>query len=214
MKLPFTTEQFLDVFRLYNETVWPLQIIFYFLAIYCLYSIFRKSAFSDKLIFLFLVIIWLWMGIIYNMFFFAEINRAAYLFGSLFILQALVFAYEGLIENRLMFEFTGSIYNYTGAALVIYALAVYPLLGFLLGHRYPDSPTFGLPCPTTIFTLGLLLFLKGRIPYLLAAIPIVWSLIGFTASFTLGIYEDTGLLAAGVITMTLIIIKNHKLAVE
>jgi len=209
MKLPFTTEQFLEVFRLYNETVWPMQIIFYFLAIYCLYSIFRKSAFSDKLIFLFLVIIWLWMGIVYNIIFFSEINIAAYLFGSLFILQALVFAYEGLIENRLMFEFTGSIYNYTGAILVIFALAVYPVLGYLFGHRYPYSPTFGLPCPTTIFTLGLLLFLKGRIPYLLTAIPFVWSLIGFTAAFALGIYEDTGLLVAGVIALTLTIFKNR-----
>ncbi len=213
MKLPFTTEQFLEVFRLYNETVWPLQIIFYFIAIYCLYAIFRKTAFSDKLIFLFLVMIWLWMGIVYHIIFFASINTAAYLFGSLFILQALVFVYDGLIENRLMFEFTGSIYNYAGAVLVVFGLAVYPVLGYLLGHRYPDSPTFGVPCPTTIFTFGMLLFLKSRIPYLLAAIPFVWSLIGFTAAFTLDIYEDTGLLASGVITMTLIIIKNSKLKI-
>jgi Family of unknown function (DUF6064) len=214
MKLPFTTEQFLDVFSKYNESIWPLQIFFYFSAVYCIYSVFRRTAFSHKLVFMFLVFIWLWMGVVYNIIFFASINTAAYLFGSLFILQALVFVYEGLIENRLMFEFTGSIYNYAGALHVIFALAVYPLLGFILGHRYPQSPTFGLPCPTTIFTLGIILFIRGRIPLLLIAIPLLWSVIGFTAAFTLDIYEDTGLLAAGLISITLVVFKNRKLLNE
>jgi hypothetical protein len=214
MKLPFTTEQFLDVFRLYNESVWPLQVLFFFSAILCIYYIFRRTAFSHKLIFLFLSFIWLWMGIVYHIIFFSSINKAAYFFGSLFILQAFITAYEGVVENRLIFKFTGSIGNIAGILLVIFALLVYPLLGFVFGHRYPQSPTFGLPCPTTIFTLGIFLFIRDRIPYLLIAIPLLWSVIGFTAAFTLGIYEDTGLLVAGVITLPLIIFKNRKLRIS
>ena len=40
------------------------------------------------------------------------------------------------------------------------ALVAYPVLSAMLGREFPEMPTFGLPCPTTIFTLGLLAFLK------------------------------------------------------
>lgn len=210
MKLPFTIEQFLAVFRLYNESVWPIQIFFNLLALVCLYFIFRRTSISDKFISISLALFWLWMGIVYNIIFFTSINKAAYLFGSLFIIQSLIFIYFGLIKGSLQFEFQRSIISYSAIVLAIFALIIYPLLGFAFGHMYPNSPTFGLPCPTTIFTLGIILFIRGRIPYLLIAIPLFWSLIGFSAALTLGIYEDAGLLAAGVITIVLTLIKNRK----
>ena len=43
-----------------------------------------------------------------------------------------------------------------GVLLVIYAFA-YPLLTIASGHRYPATPTFAVPCPTTILTIGLFL---------------------------------------------------------
>ncbi|WP_414541485.1 DUF6064 family protein [Nostoc sp. CCY0012] len=30
---------------------------------------------------------------------------------------------------------------------------MYPLIGYALGRIFPTSPTFGVPCPTTIFTV-------------------------------------------------------------
>lgn len=210
MKLPFTIEQFLEIFRLYNESIWPMQIFFNLLALVCLYFIFRKTSFSDKFISISLALLWLWMGVVYNFIFFTSINKAAYIFGSLFIIQSIIFIYTGLIKRSLQFEFQRSIFSYTSIILVMFALIVYPLLGFAFGHTYPNSPTFGLPCPTTIFTLGIILFIRGRIPYLLVVIPLLWSVIGFSAAFTLGIYEDTGLLAAGVMAIVLTLVKNRK----
>jgi hypothetical protein len=44
-----------------------------------------------------------------------------------------------------------------GALLVFYAMVIYPLLDSVLGHGSPQAPLFGVtPCPTTIFTFGLL----------------------------------------------------------
>ncbi len=88
---------------------------------------------------------------------------------------------------------------------VAYHVLVYPLLGMALGHTYPRAPLFGLvPCPTTIFTFGMLL-LAARPKRLLLWLPLVWSAIGFFAAVKFGIREDIGLLLAGIITAVVIL---------
>ncbi len=41
-------------------------------------------------------------------------------------------------------------------------------------------------------------------------LPFIWSLIGFTAAFKLGILEDIGLLVAGVVGTGMILARNRK----
>jgi hypothetical protein len=49
-------------------------------------------------------------------------------------------------------------------------MVVYPLLGIRFGHSYPRAPLFGVaPCPTTIFTFGLLLWATRSVPGLFLA---------------------------------------------
>lgn len=45
-----------------------------------------------------------------------------------------------------------------GIALIADALVLYPVWSAYSGHSYPETATFGLPCPTTIFTIGVLCF--------------------------------------------------------
>jgi hypothetical protein len=47
-------------------------------------------------------------------------------------------------------------------------------------------------------------------PMHLLIIPLLWSVIGFTAAFTLTIYEDIGLIVAGVTSFVLLISSNRK----
>ena len=211
MMLPFTLEQFLDVFRQYNISVWPMQVILIALALVAtFFSIFKKS-YSDKIIISVLAFLWLWMGIVYHLLYFSSINKAAILLGSLFIIQGLLLFYFGIIKNELRFQFNLNKYGMAGMALIMFALIVYPLLGYWLGHVYPSSPTFGLPCPTTIFTFGMLLFSSFRVPFLVIIIPVIWSIIGFSAAVSLGMKEDTGLLVAGFVCIIMIIHKNKGL---
>ena len=53
------------------------------------------------------------------------------------------------------------------------------------------TPTFlgSMLCPLTVFTLGMLLLLKTRIPFFIVIIPILYSL-GSIIPISLGIYED------------------------
>lgn len=130
--------------------------------------------------------------------------------GGLFIIQGLLFFYYGVLKQKLHFSFHTDVYTITGGIVMLYALILYPLLGYLAGHSYPDAPTFGLPCPTTIFTLGLLLCTGKSLPLPLLIIPLLWSLIGFSAAFTLGVQEDTGLIIAGLLTLILVIVHKRK----
>jgi hypothetical protein len=61
---------------------------------------------------------------------------------------------------------------------------------------YPSTPTFGAPCPVTLFTLGVLLMSDGRHTKRLFVIPLLWAVLGSIAAFRLGMKEDLGLLAA------------------
>ena len=80
-------------------------------------------------------------------------------------------------------------------------MTVYPHIGMLTGHAWPDMPMFGVtPCPVTIFTFGMLLLARGYSRWLLV-IPVVWSLIGGSAAFLLGVQQDWLLLASGVMTL-------------
>ena len=94
----------------------------------------------------------------------------------------------------------------------LFALAAYPLLGWLAGHGWPRAAAFGVaPAPTTIFTFGMLLMLEGGAPLYLFAIPLLWSLAGGSAAvFMLRIPEDVSLLLAGVVGFGLLVWKRRQ----
>ena len=198
MKLPFTVEQFLEVFKNYNQTVFPMQIVFYFLGLTVILLSIKRIAYADRIINAILSFFWLWMGVVYHIIYFAPINKAAYLFGGIFILQGLLFFYHGVLKDKLSYKFRSDKFGWVGALLLTFALFIYPFLCNLFGHFYPASPTFGLPCPTTIFTFGILMWHAGKMPLSILIIPFIWSIIGFLAALYLGVREDTGLLIAGI----------------
>jgi Family of unknown function (DUF6064) len=105
------------------------------------------------------------------------------------------------------FAWTRTISGFLGAAFMAYALVVYPILAYVLGHRYPATPTFGLPCPTTILTLGFLTWVVSRTPWRVLVIPLAWSVLGASAAVQLGVWEDLGLVVAGGLTLAFTLIR-------
>jgi hypothetical protein len=125
---------------------------------------------------------------------FTRINPAAWLFALLFAGQAaLLFrAARGPVAY---FADAGP-KRVLGIALVLYAL-VYPFLTLALGRTYPATPTFGVPCPTDLLTIGTLLTARGGVPVRLAIIPVIWGFVGGSAALLFGVRTDYVLLAAG-----------------
>lgn len=161
--------------------------------------LFRPRPYGSRIIAASLSFFWAWMAITYHFIFFTEINPAAWLFGSVFLAGAVYFAWLGVLKDKLQFSPRGGIRGWLGGLLILFSLVIYPLVGLLFGHRYPTMPTFGLPCPTTILTIGVLLFAVAPFPRAVFVVPVLWSFVGSVAAVILRVPQDYGLLLAGLI---------------
>jgi uncharacterized protein DUF6064 len=196
MPLPFGVADFLEVFARYNQAVWPAQVALELAALWAVVVALRHPGGGTRTIAVILGMLWLWMGLVYHLVFFRAINPAAVAFGAAFVAEGLLLCALPGWRRKVRFGWTPDASGLLGAVLIGYALIVYPLVGYALGHRYPTAPTFGLPCPTTILTLGLLVWARPR-PWSLLVIPLLWSAVGASAAVQLGMWEDLGLVAAG-----------------
>lgn len=204
MRIPFTVEQFLEVFVRFNEAIWPAQLGAYALGIAVLAIALRGGGLSTWAVPWLLAGAWAFVGVAYHLLFFADVNPAARIFGAAFLVQAALLVWAGS-RRRITFRWSPTPRAAAGLALVVYAMVIYPLLGAASGHPYPAAPVFGVtPCPTAIFTFGVFLFAAGPVPWWLLAVPTLWALVGTSAALQLGVREDLGLpvaaaLAAGLL---------------
>ena len=209
--LPFTPDQFLAVFASYNDAIWPIQIGAYQLGGLAVALLFWRPQGADRVIAGILAAMWLWTGIAYHALFFSAINKAAYLFAALFVIQGCYLIYAGVYRGRIRFGLGTGPACWIGLALVAYAAVVYPLVGIATGHPYPAMPMFGVtPCPVTIFTFGLLLLASPPLSRWLLVIPFVWSLIGGSAAILLHVPQDWLLLVSGFVAVPLIVSGNRR----
>lgn len=200
MSLPFTTEQFFRIFAAYNTAIWPAQILAYVLALAALALSLRRSPLSGRIVSGILAAFWIWTGVVYHIMNFRTVNPAAVGFGVFFVLQGLLFLLAGSIRGKLSFALSARPAPIIGAILIFYAMVAYPLLNSALGHGYPAAPTFGVtPCPTTIFTFGLLLWALPAMPRYLLVIPFIWAIVGTSAAVQLDVPADYGLAIAAIV---------------
>jgi hypothetical protein len=208
---PFTADVYSSLFETYNSGIWPAQVVAYCLGIAALVLALRPTAVGGRIALIVLSIFWLWNGIAYHLLHFLQINFAALGFAVLFALQGALFALYAAGRNS-VFRFRTDVFGWSGLALCLFALAVYPLLGWLAGHGWSRAAVFGVaPAPTTIFTFGMLLMLEGGAPLYLFAIPLLWSLAGGSAAvFILRIPEDVSLLVASVVGSLMLVWKRRQ----
>ncbi len=211
MNLPFSKDAFFNVFRTYNIAVWPSQLFLAGMAICILILLFVKNKRLNWLIPILLSFLWFWMGWVYHIAFFSRINPAAYFFGIFFIFQGILFVRMALDHNQ-SFQLKGGTTGVIGLLVIVFALIIYPLINQLTGIDVLQSPTFGLPCPTTVFTLGVLLVSKQAIHYYI--IPILWAFIGTFAAIVLGVYSDFSLMFAALIVIVFLIRDHYRKGIQ
>jgi hypothetical protein len=125
-----------------------------------------------------------------------------------FLVEGVLIAWAGVVRPTLRFEGRANAATFLGFALIVYALVAYPLVGYALGHRYPSAPTFGVPCPTTIFTFGLMLLSPPPRLRSLIFIPGCWAVVAGVAAIRLGMWEDYGLVAAAVVATIVVLVQR------
>ncbi|MEO8545754.1 MAG: DUF6064 family protein [Burkholderiaceae bacterium] len=204
MKLPFTIEQFYGVFRDYNTSIWPAQWLLVAMALAAMVAALRPRPWSGVAVSAILGVLWAWIALAYHLAFFARISPAAYAFAALSMVGAAAFIWQGVIRRRLTFQWAPGPKAVTGAALILFALVVYPVWSAYAGHPYPATPTFGLPCPTTIFIIGMLCFAVPPTPRSPLIVPLLWCLVGAQAAFLIGVQPDLGLIPTGLVGIGLL----------
>lgn len=205
----FTIEDFLLVLERYNLSIWPLQIFAYIFGVLALFFTIKSTKYSDKIVLAILSIYWFWNGIVFCPIYWGPTYKYAYVFGALCIIQGFLFI-SGIIKSNISISLRTNLHSIIGLLFVIYAMVGYQVFGYFLGHTYPKFFPFGLvPCPTTIFTFGLFLMTKKRLPRYFLIIPLIVTIVGFLAVYK-GVLEDIGLIIAGFLGTVLLLQRDRK----
>jgi hypothetical protein len=196
MRLPFSSEAFFDLFAAYNGALWPVVVALWVASVLAGVWLLSSRRPRGRWISSLLALHWAWSAVAYHVVFFTRINPAAWVFAAMFLLQAALFVWSGVVKSGLSFMQPHAAWRSIGWVLVAYAV-LYPAINAVEHGSLLKVPTFGLPCPTTIFTAGLLLMApRSRT---LAVVPIVWSVIGGSAAVLFGVTADYALPVAGAV---------------
>jgi hypothetical protein len=211
MTLPFTPDEFFDVFAAYNERLWPFALALWLLTACAVVVLAVARPVQSRAIPALLALHWAWSGIAYHAMFFSRINPVAWVFSGLFLLEAALLFWYGVVHARFQWSRSPAFQQMLSWGLIAYAL-LYPAIARAEGHAFPRLPTFGVPCPTTILTIGFLVAADRSMPRLVAVIPLVWAVIGGSAALLFGVRADFMLLAAGIV-LALEMVKPFRRAV-
>lgn len=208
MQPPSALEQLLTTLESYNLAIWPMQVLAYLVGLVAIYSALKTTSYSNSVASGILSFLWIWTGIVFCIFYWGPIYPLGYPFGAFFIVQGLLFLTMA-IRPRISFRIELNTHSIIGVLFVVYAMFGYPIVGHFLGHIYPRALPFGLaPCPTAVFTVGLLMMTDKRVPRYILAIPTFWTLSGIVP-VSMGVLEDIGLVAAGLICTPMILLRDR-----
>jgi len=200
VQLPFTHDQFLDLFGEYNRALWPALIVLWIATVLAIGRLYQSAGTGSRAVAAVLAAHWAWAGGLYHLIYFRRINPAATLFGTAFLVQAGLVVWRGVLTDQLNFSPRKGTWGAVATVLILYSL-LYPGLGLLLGLHTPRFPSFGVPCPTTLLGIGLLLLAPRREARILGVVPVLWAAIAGTSAFLLSIRADLALLPAGALLL-------------
>lgn len=184
--LLFAPRTYYRLFELYNQEIWPLQIVALAAGVTILVLMRTRAAWSGRIVAAVLAACWLWVAWAFHWQRYATINWAASYFAAGFVLQALLLIWIGVARGRLQFDSTPSTRSRIGAVIFLFALIVQPLLGLLVGRPWLQLELFGIaPDPTALGTVGVLLA-ANRVSWIAVPLPMLWCMIGGITSFLIG----------------------------
>jgi hypothetical protein len=193
----------------YNQATWPVQAVMIVAAAYLTYRVFAKpGAKTDVWMKAFLAFAFAWNDIV---FFLVFVRSPISMFTGvpLFIIVSVLFVVD-IFAKKTHFKLPEGRWM-RGLTIAWIALtALYPLIGWPLGHTWPKVLLPLFPCPLTVFAIALV---AAAVPNtdkkgFIALLP--WALLGLPKCFgALDCYEDCVLFASGVYGL-IVLIKNWR----
>ncbi len=151
----------------YNQALFPFSILVpsalaLMAIVLVIFSFARRDARSNALMKLFLALLYMIAGLetLYHVFL-AEVI-VGYIVGAVIMwVFSLLFVWDVFHKQTAFRLSSRTDLRILSLLLMIYGIFVYPLVEWVLGFTWPEMVFFGAECPSTIFTIGLLI---GSIP--------------------------------------------------
>jgi hypothetical protein len=201
-----STELFWNQIALYHESTFSFELFMTSVGVVLTVMLYWKpSSLYNKLMKLYLSFSFAWLGIV----FFWGLDKSTigiYFAGPLFLVIAGLFLID-LVFKKIKFTLPRekwrryALFGWWGLVVI-----GYPMISFLLGHRYPRLTTPYMPCPLTVFAISLLSASLPRIDIKVYCLLLVWAALGLPKVFGLfDVREDSILFTAGIFGLALLI---------
>jgi hypothetical protein len=204
-------DEFWRIMESYGTAILPAQIVFYIAGILIVGWLFLKPGRLQTLLAkLYLSLAFVWTGIAFYFVLARDMagdSNGNYVFGSVFIVVAVLFAVD-LFRQRMQFSLPTVGWQKYATLTLMLLVFCYPLFGVAFGHGFASLIMPGtFPCPTT--ALGLLLLTMAlpqvdKVIYvllLICAVPFT----PFVQIARYGVYEDAVLFATGIYSLVLLL---------
>lgn len=173
--LLFSPRAYYRLIQRYNEEIWPAQLLMLGLGLTILFLLARPSPRQGHMISTLLAILWAWVAGAFFWNRYATINWAAAYVAPLFVLEAALLAWIGVLRRGTTFRSNRDPTARLGLGLFVCSFVFYPAIPPLTGRPWQQAEIFGIvPDPTVLATLGLLLLVEGRPRWELLAVPVLW----------------------------------------
>ena len=180
----FSATAYYRQFELYNQAIWPLQLVAILFALLLAYALWKNPAWAGRGIALVLVVSWLWVAwaFLYQRFY--QIHVVANWYALGFGLQAVLITWYGIINNRFDRITNRHSTVIVATTLLAMALIAYPFIAAISGRSWMQFEMFALaPDPTVLATLAILLFYRA--PIVLYVLPLLWVLISYMTLYVM-----------------------------
>lgn len=211
-----TPEAFFGIFTTFNTTWLPILLVLWIALILCTILVFWKSNDATNILMkVCLAVIFAWNGIV---FFFLHMKQSAIPGGIPMIAIAIFFSLD-VFRNTITFSLPEKgWYRSIILCIIFWALGLYTVAGWSIGHPYPGGPLPVAPCPMTMFAIALLstsmetLKTDRKMFTLLHLFLFWWSLYaGLGAPILFGFYLDFTLLFVGIYGVVMLV-RHWKIA--
>jgi hypothetical protein len=173
--LLFSPRTYYRMIERHNEAVWPAHLLTTALGFAILGALGRPSPRQGRIIAGVLALLWLWVGWAFLLQRYATINWMMEYVVPLFLLEALLLIWWGVIGGKLSFAVEPRAGARLGATLFVLTILLYPALAAIMGRTWNQAEVFGVvPDPTAVGTIGLLLLTNTRLRWALLPVPALW----------------------------------------
>jgi hypothetical protein len=151
----------LDYFASYNKRIFPLQVVMAVVAIGVAGLVFILPSMTTAILLnAFLCVTFVWIGVAF-LFLLGDMREripfAAFATAATYFPLAVIFILNIFTKPAAYKIPQQSWLLYVSLFIMFWGIILYPLSGYLIGHRYPRVSLFGaMPCPTNIFAIGIL----------------------------------------------------------